>query len=156
MLFIEKQSVPSSLLWMWPSPTTAVTQLTCSVLPLPCTNHCRDICPIFRKRWKQLRQAENIKKAHNIFAEFPSKGMGEWGGGGGQAVIENLKYAVTWIARECQEELPSLCCLLSTREKKGKMLQQLYVNSVYFSDVYTPAECSYGFTLQLITTYAIR
>lgn len=42
-------------------------------------------------------------------------------------------------------------CLLSKGEKEDKMLQRLYVNSVYFSEVYKSVEGAYGLILQLIT-----
>ena len=47
---------------------------------------------------------------------------------------------------------------IKKEEKRGKkkMLQRLYVNSVYFSHVYKSAEGAYGFTLQLITSHAVR
>lgn len=53
-----------------------------------------EICPIFRKRWKQLRHAENIKK-HTIYLQsYPAKAR-ERGEVGGQAVIYNLKVSVS-------------------------------------------------------------
>ena len=42
------------------------------------------------------------------------------------------------------------------KRRKKNMLQRLYVNSVYFSHAYKSAESAYGFTLQLITSHAVR
>ena len=55
--------------------TTVVTQLTCSVLPLPCTNRCRDICPIFRKVLKAAQTSRKNIKKHTIYLQsYPAKG----------------------------------------------------------------------------------
>lgn len=98
--------------------------LSCRYLAL---NRCRDICPIFRKRWKQLRRAENIKMHTILFAEFPGKGRGR--GGGGNSKL-HVSVGLNWRLAGGASSSPLPLSFINQNEEKccGGFMQILSGN----------------------------
>lgn len=112
------------------------------------------------KRWKQLRQAEKISKS----TQYTCRVTQQRGGRGGRRrrrradSYQELKVSVNLDchAGNARRSFHPSAAFHQKGGKEEKMLQRLYVNSVYFSHAYKSAEGAYGFTLQLITSHAVR